>query len=195
MGKVKIVVLVTLISVFFAGNTHAGFYNWLKDSGTSQTKLLGANTLGVRNDWSFSKIYNQSISHESDIEDGAEPAVIEITEEITGSSVARFVTVRATGYSSTPDQTDSTPFITASGSTVRDGIIAANFHIDGRRVPFGTKIRIPDLFGDKVFVVEDRMNSRYTSNIDIWFPERGLAQRFGSHLVNIEIIHEETENS
>ena len=29
-----------------------------------------------------------------------------------------------TGYSSTPDQTDSTPFITASGTYVEDGIVA-----------------------------------------------------------------------
>lgn len=105
-------------------------------------------------------------------------------QKVQEIKVVKTYTVRATGYSSTPDQTDDTPFITASGSTVRDGIVAANF------LPFGTKVRIPDVYGDKVFVVEDRMNRRYWMNIDIWFPERGLALQFGSQNVLIEIVEE-----
>ncbi|MDP3696818.1 MAG: hypothetical protein Q8R55_02175, partial [Candidatus Taylorbacteria bacterium] len=104
--------------------------------------------------------------------------------------VIRTHVVRATGYSSTPDQTDSTPFITASGTRVRDGIIAANVYQNGRRLPFGTLVRIPEVYGDKIFVVEDRMNIRYKNNIDIWFPERSLAKTFGSKKVTIEIVEE-----
>ena len=78
-----------------------------------------------------------------------------------------------TAYSSTPDQTDDTPFITASNTTVRDGVIASNF------LAFGTKVQIPSLFGDKVFIVEDRMAKKHDDKIDIWFPERHLAKRFG----------------
>ena len=70
-----------------------------------------------------------------------------------------------TAYSSTADQTDSTPFITASGSHVRDGIVAANF------LAFGTKVKIPEIFGDKVFTVEDRMALKHSDKIDIWFPK------------------------
>lgn len=91
-------------------------------------------------------------------------------------------TVSATAYSSTPEQTDHTPFITASGIHVRDGVAAANF------LPFGTIFKIPELFGDKTFVVEDRMNRRYWLNIDIWFPEKELAEEFGRKTVTIEII-------
>ncbi len=91
-------------------------------------------------------------------------------------------TVPVTAYSSTPDQTDHTPFITAAGTHVRDGVIAANF------LPFGTIIKIPELFGDKTFVVEDRMNSRYWMKIDIWFPEKELAKEFGIKVVKIEIV-------
>ena len=91
-------------------------------------------------------------------------------------------TVSATGYSSTPEQTDHTPFITASGIHVRDGVIAANF------LPFGTIIKIPELFGDKTFVVEDRMHNRYWFNIDIWFPEKNLAKEFGIKVIKIEIL-------
>lgn len=87
-----------------------------------------------------------------------------------------------TAYSSTRDQTDSTPFITASGVRVRDGVMAANF------LPFGAKVRIPTLFGDKIFTVEDRMNPRYPNRLDIWFASRADAQQFGARVAEIEVL-------
>lgn len=96
------------------------------------------------------------------------------------------ITVIATAYSSTPDQTDSTPFTTAFGTSVRDGIIAANF------LSFNTKIKIPALYGDKIFSVEDRMNSRFNKvnppRIDVWFPNRYLAKNFGVKKIKIVIL-------
>lgn len=92
--------------------------------------------------------------------------------------------VYVTAYSSTPDQTDSTPFITASNTHVRDGIVAANF------LPFGTKIRIPAIYPDKIFVVEDRMNARYNHRADIWFSTRQEAVNFGIKWLDIEILAE-----
>ena len=62
------------------------------------------------------------------------------------------IQVVVTAYSSSVWETDDTPYITAAGTWVRDGIIANNY------LSFGTKIRIPQLFGDKVFIVEDRMH-------------------------------------
>lgn len=96
----------------------------------------------------------------------------------------RRVWVPITAYSSTPDQTDSTPFITASGTRVRDGVIAANF------LPIGTKVKIPTMYGEKVFVVEDRMNSRYWLKMDIWMPTRAEALQFGLRTLPIEVIRE-----
>jgi 3D (Asp-Asp-Asp) domain-containing protein len=92
--------------------------------------------------------------------------------------------VVATGYSSTPEETDSTPFVTASGTTVRDGVAAANF------LPIGTKFMIPALYGEKVFTVEDRMNPRYDGQpiIDIWFANKGKAIDFGRRTLAIEVI-------
>ncbi len=87
-----------------------------------------------------------------------------------------------TGYSSTVDQTNGNPFVTASGYWVRDGIVAANF------LPFGTKIRIPEIFGDKVFVVKDRMNRRYDNRVDVWFSTRQEAINFGLKSSYIEIV-------
>ncbi len=87
-----------------------------------------------------------------------------------------------TAYSSTPDQTDSSPFITANGSRVRDGIVACNF------LPFGTKIRIPEIYGDKIFTVEDRMARKNNHKIDIWLPSRSEALNFGVKRAKVEIL-------
>lgn len=93
------------------------------------------------------------------------------------------IKVVVTAYSSTPDQTDDTPFITASGKYVKDGIIANNM------LPFGTKIRIPAIYGDKIFTVEDRMNRNKSNyHIDIWMPSRPLALNFGVKTAEIEIL-------
>lgn len=86
-----------------------------------------------------------------------------------------------TFYSSTPDQTDDTPFITANGTRVRDGIAAANF------LPFGARFRLPELFGGKVFVVHDRMHPRFNSRIDIWVEMREEAIARGVEYTVVEI--------
>ena len=95
----------------------------------------------------------------------------------------RRIMVVVTGYSSTVDQTDSDPFVTAAGTLVREGIAANNFW------PFGTKIKIPELFGEKVFVVEDRMSwEKGNYHIDIWFPDYWQALNFGAKQTYIEIL-------
>ncbi len=90
--------------------------------------------------------------------------------------------VHLTAYSSTFDQTDDTPFITAAGTHVRDGIVAANF------LPLYTRIKIPELFGEKVFVVEDRMAKRFQDRVDLWFPDRASAQKFGIKIAEIVVL-------
>ena len=97
--------------------------------------------------------------------------------------VVRAIKMMVTGYSSTEDQTDDTPFITASGRHVEDGIIAIN------GLPFGTKVRIPALFGDKVFDVQDRMNERMGQrHADVWFASTKDAIKFGAEVSDIEIV-------
>ncbi len=102
----------------------------------------------------------------------------------------------ATAYSSTSDQTDDSPFITAANTRVRDGIVATN------SLPLHTKIKIPALYGNKIFVVEDRMNKRYGERVttldpeklkdggrlDIWFPETSKALKFGIKKVTVQIL-------
>lgn len=89
--------------------------------------------------------------------------------------------VAVTFYSSTPDQTDNTPLITANGKLVRDGIAASNF------LALGTRIKLPELFGDKHFVIEDRMHSRFTDRVDVWVPTREEALNQGISFTTVEI--------
>ena len=97
--------------------------------------------------------------------------------------VLRTVKMIVTAYSSTEEQTDDSPFITASGKQVEDGIIANNM------LSFGTKVRIPQLYGDKIFIVEDRMHQRKGKyQVDIWFSEYNQAKEFGAKLTNVEIL-------
>jgi len=95
----------------------------------------------------------------------------------------RKLKVMVTAYSSSVWETQGDPYITASGTYVRDGIVANNL------LSFGTEIKLPEIFGDKVFVVEDRMHPRKGYyHVDIWFPSYEAALAFGSKLTEIEIL-------
>lgn len=91
-------------------------------------------------------------------------------------------------YNSAPNQTDSTPCITASGLNVceraAEDIIATNY----LHLPFGTKVRFPELYGDKVFLVHDRMNRKYSNTMDIWMQDYDTARQFGRQYTKVEIF-------
>jgi 3D (Asp-Asp-Asp) domain-containing protein len=115
-----------------------------------------------------------------------EPEVME--EPIVEPSDAPAQTIKVlyremTAYTSRPQETDDSPCVSADGSVVFDGMVASN------GLPFGTKFRIPDYFGDKVFEVRDRMNARYTTRIDIWMDNTKDMYQWGyKKNVKIEII-------
>jgi len=90
--------------------------------------------------------------------------------------------VTVTAYSSTLDQTDGSPFITANGTYVYDGIVACNF------LPFDTKVKFPEMYGDKIFIVEDRMAKKNSHKMDIWMPSRSLALQFGVKSLAFEVM-------
>jgi 3D (Asp-Asp-Asp) domain-containing protein len=101
----------------------------------------------------------------------------------TKTASSKKMNVVITAYSSTAEETDSTPFITAQGTLVRDGIVANNL------LPFGTRIKIPELYGNKIFTVEDRMNANGSKyHFDIWFPSHDSATDFGVKSTYIEIL-------
>lgn len=97
--------------------------------------------------------------------------------------VLKIIPVVVTAYSSSVWETAGDPFITASGTRVRDGVAANNL------LAFGTKIRLPAIFGEKVFVIEDRMHSKKGKyHVDIWFSSREEALKFGAHLTDMEVL-------
>lgn len=90
--------------------------------------------------------------------------------------------VIVTAYSSTPDQTDASPFTTASGTEVREGVVAANW------LPIGAYVRLPEVYGEKILVVEDRMHPKNAHKLDVWMPTREAAKRFGVKRLLVEIL-------
>lgn len=91
-----------------------------------------------------------------------------------------------TAYSSDVGQTDDTPCITASGMNVcernTENIVAANF------LPMGTRVRIPEFYGNRVFYVQDRMNQRYDEHMDIWMKHKSDAKQFGIKFTTVEVF-------
>lgn len=91
-----------------------------------------------------------------------------------------------TAYNSEVGQCDATPCITANGFNVCEhGVedtIATNY------LKFGTRVKIPELFGDRVFVVRDRMNPRYDKRIDIWMLDKTEARQLGLKYAKVEVL-------
>lgn len=171
---------IVLIAVLFSYNqTSAAIFDWVAKAPQNIAGVVADNTL------QFGKII--SATQDNDKEDRApssnkKETAVPKTATLVKNGIVRTYVVSATAYSSTKDQTDDTPFITAWNTYVRDGIVATNL------LPFGTVIKIPEVFGDKLFVVEDRMNQRYKYNIDVWFPDRQSALSFGRKIVTIEVV-------
>ncbi len=113
-------------------------------------------------------------------------------------------TLRATGYNSMVDQTDSTPFITSTGQHTRFGIIAVSPDLLSKDLPYGSLVRIQDLGnyytgrgyghyqslldGQGLFVVEDTMHYRKRDQIDIWFADYASAVNWGVRKVRVEVV-------
>jgi 3D (Asp-Asp-Asp) domain-containing protein len=91
-----------------------------------------------------------------------------------------------TAYTSEAAQTDSSPCTTANGFNVcehnTEDTVAANF------LPMGAKVKIPDLFGDRVFIVRDRMNSRYSERVDVWMKDKSDAMQFGVRTARLVVL-------
>ncbi len=99
-------------------------------------------------------------------------------------SPRKVVNAVVTAYSSTPDQTDDSPFTTSNGRHVYDGLVAVNW------LPYGTRVRFPEIYGDKVFTVNDRMNERYGyGRVDVWLDKPiDEVRDFGVKYVKMEIF-------
>ena len=92
------------------------------------------------------------------------------------------VYMTASAYNSLANQTDASPYRTAIGSMTREGVVASNYF------PIGTRLRLPDVFGDREFRVEDRMNPRYFKTLDVWMENYTDAKSFGRKYVKVEVV-------
>lgn len=86
-------------------------------------------------------------------------------------------------YTSSVGETDSTPFITASGHPTGPGVVACP-----NDLPFGTQVEIKG----EVYTCLDRMNPRYEDNgiyeFDIWMPEKRIALAWGRQHIPVRIL-------
>jgi 3D (Asp-Asp-Asp) domain-containing protein len=112
----------------------------------------------------------------------AAPSIAILATTTIATTTINTKLVNITAYASVPDETSAHPFVTASGKTVADGVVAANW------LPFGTQIEIPTLFGNKIFTVEDRTSPRFGGRVDVWMPTVAAAVAFGLHPAQVIIL-------
>ena len=83
--------------------------------------------------------------------------------------------VDVTWYTSSVRETDSTPFITADGSRVRDGIIAVSRNLLDY-FEYGDSLYVEELGW---FEIRDCMHHRWMNAVDIWSNDREYALQKG----------------
>ena len=126
-----------------------------------------------------------------------------VENEAANKSEIRF-SLKATGYNSLESQTDSTPEITATGAKTKFGVIAVSRDLLSDDIPYGSLVKIKDLgnyyngrgagrFQDILddqgyFIVEDTMHQRKRQQIDVWFPKKSQALRWGIRQVELEVV-------
>jgi len=89
----------------------------------------------------------------------------------------RSTAITITAYSSTADQCDSTPHLTASAQPVRVGILAVSRDlIEEMGLSFGQRVLLP---GYGLFEIRDLMHPRWRRKVDIWESDREAARLFG----------------
>lgn len=187
---VVMLIIITCVFQFVLFHTPVLAEVAIKQSSTSSEDIIFGSTLTkeVFIDKEAAKFSSPVLSKEevSDIRQVKKEITVAKATSTPIVKVIRTSTHSMTAYNSEAAQTDDSPCITANGFNVCEhGIedtVAANF------LPMGTKIRIPELFGDRIFVVRDRMNKRYTDRVDVWMLHRADAMKFGVRKAKIEVV-------
>ena len=183
MNKRKQILVAVFLAISIMTSTaQAGWFDWFTTNDAQAEQAQNG---------SFDQLYASLSGPVITPDSQEEPTIMASANALEGVSspvggvsktTRRTYTVQVSAYTSEVAQCDDSPFITAAGTHVRDGIVATNMF------PFGTVIKIPKLYGDKIFVVEDRMNKRYQNNVDIWFTDKTEALKLGRRTVQIEVI-------
>ncbi len=198
IGKQNLIIIRILfsltINIFFLGTAQAAEQDNLIPSLSLKNEVSYSNSTSSSIGIDYSK--NQEIKPLADKPEAV--PVVKSQEETSNKDekkttesknkpvVAYTKKITMTAYTSEVAQCDASPCITANGFNVcKHGIedtVAANF------LPFGTQVRIPELFGDRVFTVRDRMNKRYQSRVDVWMIHKDNAIDFGVKYATIEVL-------
>jgi 3D (Asp-Asp-Asp) domain-containing protein len=109
--------------------------------------------------------------------------IIQLQNELHQAKELQFaVPVSITAYNPEPDQTDDTPFITASAAHVRDGIVALSYDLERTlELEFGDIVVLETRNGQHLgeFEFQDRMNKRWRNKVDIFMWKLQDAKKFG----------------
>lgn len=101
-----------------------------------------------------------------------------------------FENIKVTAYNNAPNQTDSTPNITASNRPVYEGSVALSRDFFKKGVRYGDLLYI-DCF-DGWYIIEDKMNARFTNRVDIFLFDKDLSQGINKNC-NIQVISYDRE--
>jgi 3D (Asp-Asp-Asp) domain-containing protein len=105
--------------------------------------------------------------------------------------------VAMTGYNAVPEQTDDTPFETASGAYANPEVVAARSQDMRSELPFGTIIEVTGATREESCgftvarpyigyrVIADTMNVRFTKRIDILFDTKDTYRHPDGSIENI----------
>ena len=102
------------------------------------------------------------------------------------------ITVTASAYNSLKAQTEGNPEITAWGDTLAPGqkSIAVSRDLLNKGLSYNTRVKIEGF--DGVFVVNDKMHSRWRNKIDIYMGvDREKAMKWGRRKVEISFPSDE----
>jgi 3D (Asp-Asp-Asp) domain-containing protein len=204
--QVVVFILVTIISNFLLFPVHAADENFEESFTESKietikapetTKKLFEEFIAKNNQGSLAILEKEPsdfVKSFANIQDNNNIPLIDIYNQnkadnalqkvVIFNTESRLVTL--TAYNSEVAQCDGDPCTTANGFNVCEhGIedtVAANF------LPLGTKIQIPELFGNRVFVVRDRTSKKYSDRVDVWMIEKQDALQFGKKRAHIVVL-------
>jgi len=111
-------------------------------------------------------------------------------------NILQVILVTATIYHAVPEQTDSTPHITASGKHINmkdpqsHRWIAVSRDLEDAGLTFGVKVCVTGAGQlDGVWIVQDRMNARFTNRIDFLVDKKLKGGKWEN--VKVEIIDDD----
>ena len=110
--------------------------------------------------------------------------LVQVKEHLI-ESMRRGQVLTITAYSPSIAATDGTPFLTASNSPVREGIVAVSRDLQDKGWTFGRKVYI-DSMG--VFTVEDLLHERWTNQLDVFMFNTQRALQFGKKNMRVFLL-------